>query len=201
MSDGPEPHTTRSRLLAATTEVIVERGWGGVSTRGVAERADVRPGVVHYHFGSVDDLKRQAGIDAIDAMFDPFLAMARTVSPRQLATQVVASAVQDYTPDTPEGGLIYEVMLAAARDPELQAGLRPILDRFRQALAGQIRRWHPSPTADPEILAELIGAAVDGLMMHLLVHPDLDLPAHLAPLLALLGDEVPPCDAPEEHAR
>ena len=37
----------RAHLLAAARELIGEVGWTGVSTRVVAERAGVRPGMVH----------------------------------------------------------------------------------------------------------------------------------------------------------
>jgi len=42
--------------MDAAAELIAERGWGAVTTRMVAERAGLRPGLVHYHFDSVTDL-------------------------------------------------------------------------------------------------------------------------------------------------
>ncbi|MFW6010064.1 MAG: TetR/AcrR family transcriptional regulator, partial [Actinomycetota bacterium] len=183
---------TRSRLLAATSAIIVEQGWGGVSTRRIADRAGVNPGVVHYHFGSVEELKREASLDAFRAMIEPFLAAAEDWSARQLVEEVARVSVEEYAPGTAEATLIYEALPAAARDPELQAGLRDLLTRFRQAVAEAIRRWHPTPTVEPEVLAELLSAAIDGLQLHLLAEPDLDLPRHLAPVLDLLGPEVEP---------
>ncbi|HEY6398829.1 MAG TPA: helix-turn-helix domain-containing protein, partial [Solirubrobacteraceae bacterium] len=43
---------TRERMLAAAREILLERGFAQTSTRAVAERADVRLSLVHYHFGS-----------------------------------------------------------------------------------------------------------------------------------------------------
>lgn len=185
-----EGDATRARLLDATASVIVERGWGGVSTRVVAERAGVKPGVVHYHFGSVDELRRRAGVHALRAMIDPFLSVAAEMSPRQVVDAAVQASVQEYAPGTDESTLVYEVMLATGRDPHLAQDLRHLLRRFRTVLADGIRRCHPTPAASPEVLAELISAAIDGLQMHLLVEAELDLAAHLAPLLDLLGPEV-----------
>ena len=51
---------TRRRLLDAGASLIVERGWGAVTTRAVAERADVNQALVHYHFGSIGKLRREA---------------------------------------------------------------------------------------------------------------------------------------------
>ena len=47
---------TRQRLLKAAVALVGEVGWNGVTTRLVAKRADVSPGVVHYHYASVTDL-------------------------------------------------------------------------------------------------------------------------------------------------
>lgn len=180
---------TRQRLLDATTAVIVERGWGGASTRAVADRAGVKPGVVHYHFGSVDDLKRRASMETLHGMFEPFLAAAREMPPRAMVTEIARASVEEYGPETEMAALIYEVLPAAARDPELQAGMRDLLERFRAVLADAIRRWHPEAVVEPEVLAEVLGAVIDGLQLHLLAEPELDLTAHLEPLFILLGPE------------
>lgn len=183
---------TRARLLAATNEVVIAQGWAGVSTRLVAQQAGVKPGVVHYHFASVEDLKRRAAEAALRGMTDPFAEEAEALSPRQMLAAIAEASVTDLAPDTDPGRLIYEILLAAGRDEPLQAILRPMLEEFQVRLARSIRRWHPAPTHDVEVLAELVLAAIDGLQLHLLVQRDLDLPRHLAPLLDLLGPEVPP---------
>ena len=51
---------TRARLLSAAASLIAERGWSAVTTRAVAERAGVNQALVHYHFGSIDNLRREA---------------------------------------------------------------------------------------------------------------------------------------------
>lgn len=187
-----EGDATRARLLEATASTIAERGWAGVSTRTVAVRAGVKPGVVHYHFGSVDELRRRAGMHALRAMIEPFLAVAADMPPRQIVEVAARASVEEYAPGTEESLLIYEVLLATARDPRLGEELHDLLRRFRTVLAAGIRRWHPDASARPEVLAELVSAAIDGLQLHLLAEPDLDLAEHLAPLLDLLGPEASP---------
>ena len=43
---------TRRQILAAARDVLVADGYGGTSTRAVAERAGVQLSLVHYHFGA-----------------------------------------------------------------------------------------------------------------------------------------------------
>jgi len=180
---------TRDRLLEATVAVIIGRGWGGVTTRIVAERAGVRPGLVHYHFASVDELRRAAVLATFDREIGPFLRLVDTMSPRHIVEVVVAASLGRFAPDTEVGILLYECMPATTRDGELRSGLQALLERFRHAIAARIRACHPEPQGDPDVLAEVIAAQIDGLQLHLLVERDLDLMVHLEPLLQLLGPE------------
>ncbi len=63
---------TRERLLVAAAELIGELGWGGVTTRGVAERAGLPHGAVSYHFN-----KRELLIEAAST---PSRARCRGIS-------------------------------------------------------------------------------------------------------------------------
>lgn len=177
---------TRERLIAATIEVIVELGWGGVSTRLVAERAGVNPGVVHYHFGSIDDLRRRAVVDALSRLFEQIIAAAGELTPTQIIDATVAAAVNL---GVPEMQLLFEALPPTARDPEMQRELARLLQRYRGALADRIRVCHPEPLADPDVLAEVVAATLDGLLLHLTADPDLDVGTHVAPLITLLGPE------------
>jgi len=47
---------TASALLDAAERLLIEVGYGGVSTRRLAEEAGANQGLVHYYFGSMDEL-------------------------------------------------------------------------------------------------------------------------------------------------
>ncbi|MFA9431955.1 TetR/AcrR family transcriptional regulator [Egicoccus sp. AB-alg2] len=47
---------TRGELVAATVACLVERGYGQLSTRAVAERAGLPVSQIHYHFGGKEGL-------------------------------------------------------------------------------------------------------------------------------------------------
>jgi AcrR family transcriptional regulator len=46
-------------LLDAAERLLVEQGYGAVTTRKVAERAGVNHGLVHYYFGSMEEVMVQ----------------------------------------------------------------------------------------------------------------------------------------------
>ena len=81
-------HETEQALLDAAERLLVEVGAGGMTTRRVAEAAGANHGLVHYYFGSVEQLlvrvlerfterliERQRQMYAADA---PFLEKWRT---------------------------------------------------------------------------------------------------------------------------
>ena len=48
--------TTRDKLLEAAAAILTEEGVTGISTRRIATRARVNQALVHYHFGSIENL-------------------------------------------------------------------------------------------------------------------------------------------------
>lgn len=53
---GHEEGGTRTAILDATEAIMREDGYAAVSSRRVADRAGLKSQLVHYHFGSMDDL-------------------------------------------------------------------------------------------------------------------------------------------------
>lgn len=47
---------TRARILAATDQLFGDLGFDATSTRDIAERSGVNKALIHYHFGSKDEL-------------------------------------------------------------------------------------------------------------------------------------------------
>jgi AcrR family transcriptional regulator len=47
---------TRKALLDAAEELLISKGVSGITTRKVADRAGVNQALVHYHFGTIEQL-------------------------------------------------------------------------------------------------------------------------------------------------
>ena len=47
---------TRRALLDAAEELLISKGVAGITTRKVADRAGVNQALVHYHFGTIEEL-------------------------------------------------------------------------------------------------------------------------------------------------
>jgi len=53
---GAEDSKSRAALLDATEQIMVEEGYAAVSSRRIAQRAELKPPLVHYYFRTMDDL-------------------------------------------------------------------------------------------------------------------------------------------------
>ncbi|WP_345214877.1 TetR/AcrR family transcriptional regulator [Georgenia halophila] len=172
----------RRRLLDAAVELISERGWTAVSTRIVAERAGVAPGLVHYHFASVQALLSQAATAAMretTRSLGPTLARARTP---QEAVNLLARSFGSSTGTDPMSVLFVETYLAATRDPELATAVAETIAAFRSQLAAWLAE---QGVPDPAATAAVLGAAIDGLVLQRGMDPELDAAA-AAPVLTRL---------------
>ncbi|MGY4712092.1 TetR/AcrR family transcriptional regulator [Mycolicibacterium sp. CBM1] len=153
----------RQRLLAAAAVLIGERGWTAVSTRTLAQRANVTPSVVHYHYPSVQALLREAavtGMRAVVAELDTFLDGADAAG--DLVEAMVAS-VASYSGADPASMLFIEAYLAATRDEVLREQIADVLRGLRVNLA---RRLADRGVADPDGTAAVLLAALDGVLLH-----------------------------------
>lgn len=185
----PISEETRARLLRAAAELIAELGWGRVTTRAVATRAELPHGAVSYHFRGKQELLTEAALHVFEqafpiselraleqlpdlvALFEPFLG-------EQSEEQQLVSRVGT------------EAMLESERNPLLRQRLAELLNDFRQAVtdlakAGQERGTVPTGIP-PDALATLLGAVGDGLFLHARLDPELDAAGALNALRTLL---------------
>jgi AcrR family transcriptional regulator len=172
----------RRKLLDAAVALIAERGWTAVSTRVVAERAGVAPGLVHYHFSSVQGLLSEAALGAmreVGTMLAPTLAAAGTPA---AALTALTSALDPFTGDDPTSVLFTETYLAATRDPALRVAVAEVITEFRARLADWLGAHG---VAAPEATAAVVGAAIDGLVLQRALDPALTA-GSIAPVLARL---------------
>ena len=175
----------RRKLLGAAVELITERGWTAVSTRVVAERAGVAPGLVHYHFSSVQALLSEAAVGAmreVGTALEPVLAQAGTPA---AAMAALASALDPYTGDDPMSVLFVETYLAATRDPDLRAAVAEVVTDFRTRLA----TWLDGHgVTAPAATAAVVGAAIDGLVLQRALDPGLTAGTITPVLVRLVGE-------------
>jgi AcrR family transcriptional regulator len=163
--------------MGAAVELIAEQGWAGVTTRAVAGRAGVNHSLVHYHFGSVDGLLLQAATSALAEAGDESLAL---LEDDDLASGLRASlrSLVRSVEDGPLAVATVEFLVQACRHEDMRDWLGQVLAQYRGVMAERFRRAEAEcaiESRDPDALAVLVAAIFDGLSLHLIVDPDLDL--------------------------
>ncbi|SHI55271.1 DNA-binding transcriptional regulator, AcrR family [Nocardiopsis flavescens] len=176
----------RERLLTAAAALIAERGWAGVSTRVLAERAGVGPGLVHYHFPSLRELLNEAALRTMSAVVHEGAAHLSGASAQQ-GLDLLLGSLDAYSGDDPTSVLFTEAYLAAGRDEELHRALTGLLADFRALLADWMRSIG---VPEPDTTARVLASAVDGLMLHRPLDPSLAAEAAVPVLRRLLTGAV-----------
>jgi len=115
----------RQRLLEATLQCLVERGWSGTSTTLVSERAGVSRGAQLHHFPTKTDLVI-AAVEHIATVRRDELAQAAAALPagERRTRQVLALLGEHFTADVFAAAL--ELWVAARTDPQLLAAVEPL---------------------------------------------------------------------------
>lgn len=174
---------TRELLLEATSELIVEVGWGEVSTRMVAQRAGVPAGAVHYHFSSLPALLRSAVAPVLQLLARQLTAGLSSAPDVPAGVRALLDAVVGQSTRAADAVLLGEVILQASRDEALRAEVAAVLATVRAELAGWLMGHGYGERAAP--VATVLTAALDALGMHRALDPHLDLDGVQAALVDL----------------
>jgi AcrR family transcriptional regulator len=157
-------HETEQALLDAAERLLVEHGAAGITTRRVAEEAGTNHGLVHYYFGSVEQLlirvlerfterliERQRQMYAADA---PFIEKWRT-----------AMAYLDE--DLPYQKIWLELQALSWNRPELRERLARVHAEWRSVLSDAFASVHEQLEVELplEALVSLVFTFNEGIML------------------------------------
>jgi AcrR family transcriptional regulator len=121
---------TRERVLRAALELIVELGPEATTLQAVAERADVAPGTIYYHFNSRDQLLA-AAYDMLRVAWEEQeeWATPETSPPAQLRS-LLRSCFKDYA----QRAALLRVILRIRGSDELDAAIARVRARRRAVI-------------------------------------------------------------------
>lgn len=172
-------------------ELIADVGWGRVTTRAIAEAAGLPHGTVSYHFRGKQELLTEAALDVVERMFP--VGKLEAVQALTDLMPLVSSSIDSEWTDPVGIKVLLEAMREAGRDHVLRDRIAALLREYRRIIGELVRTEQqrdavvagPSPTA----LATLLVAAGDGLLLHSLLDPELDIEGAAEALLTLVGTQ------------
>ncbi|MFI6767258.1 TetR/AcrR family transcriptional regulator [Streptomyces sp. NPDC050355] len=190
--DGPDALTfteraRRQQLIEATIDLVSTRGYPATSLSAIAERAGLSKAAVLYHFSSKDNLTR-AALEQVMGEFGAYVTerLAQAPGPREAVIAYVRAMIGYQQANRRHVRVITEMLLDDEGGTRLKTpGSHDTNDRWQTLAvmltegqqAGVLREFH-APT-----IALAIGGAIDGVIAHWLVHPEIDLDAAAAELV------------------
>jgi AcrR family transcriptional regulator len=150
---GATDSATRSKLLDAAEQLMLEEGYAAVTSRRVGARAGIAPQLVHYYFGTMDDLFLEVIRRRSEAGLAEFA--------RAIEGDVSLRDLWDFQTGRAQSGMEIEFAALANHRKAVGAEIAKYGDRFRQLHADAVgraldRNGVPRATYPPEVLTLLM---------------------------------------------
>lgn len=149
----------RQRLLEATVECLVERGWSGTTTTLVSQRAGVSRGAQLHHFPTKNDLV-VAAVEHLSEVRGAELADAAAALPngRRRTRAVLGMLAEHFT--SPVFTAALELWVAARTDPALAVAVGPLEQRIGREIHRHTVELLGADETQPGV-RELVQATLD----------------------------------------
>jgi AcrR family transcriptional regulator len=144
---------SRERLIEATFDLLGEEGYHAISARRIAEKAGLKPQLVHYYFRSMEDL--------VIAVFERSAASYFRMHDEALSSPHPLRALWALNSSLPEGKRMTEYVALGKVYPRLRETMRENGERFRALQIAAIENIY----AQRRISRPIIGPAGLAMLM------------------------------------
>lgn len=177
-------------LMEAAIVEMAEKGWSGLRTREVADRAGVNKALVHYHFGSMDKLRSESVASLMSSVVNDAASLLLEAPTIPAGIRGFGAHLHSFRSDDPHGVVLIEAMFHVPRERWLEEMMLRALDFYEQALQQRIEAEIESgalrSSIDAKGLATALAAALDGLVLHAYMRRDVDFVDAAEALAALM---------------
>ncbi|NUP21669.1 MAG: TetR/AcrR family transcriptional regulator [Streptomyces sp.] len=188
----------RERIMAAARELFAEHGVGGVTTRQIADRADVAIGTLYLYASTKAELLIMVQNEKFAAAIDDGLAAADTAAGQSALEPVVAliRPVVKCAREHMENGRTYlhELVFGDPAEPYRNEGLA-LAGRVEESVTGLLTQDDHIDGADAAVLARVITAII-----HLSTTATVYLHRSDEAVIADIRDQIRATLAPHHHA-
>lgn len=160
-------YDVETRFLDAAERLLVEMGYAAITTRRLAEEADTNLGLLHYYFGSMEELF----VRVLERFTDRLIARQRAMYASPLPyIEKWRHAMRYLDEDRPYQKIWWELQAMAWNRPEFRPRVAAVLaswrDAMRASVAEAIARYRLEGTGfSTEDWITLIVAANEGIIL------------------------------------
>lgn len=153
---------SRTRLIEAACDLLAEEGYQAFSARRVAQKAGLKPQLVHYHFRSMEEL--------IVAVFQRSCANHFALHDEALSSRHPLRAMWALNSNLPEGKRVTEFIALSKVYPALREAMREAGEDFRRLQIEAVERLFVKRRVDhaimgPRALVALLAALARNLVI------------------------------------
>jgi AcrR family transcriptional regulator len=158
---------TEDRFLDAAERLLVEVGYSGITARRLAEEAGANHGLVHYYFGSMEELF----LGVLERFTERLIARQRAMYASDTPyIEKWRAAMRYLDDDRPYQKIWWELQAMSWNRPELRERVARVhgawCDAMRSAVATAVRRYDLDRTGlTPDAWVTLIVALNEGIIL------------------------------------
>ena len=146
----PPREQTRAALLDAAERILIESGYPAATTRAIAAEANVNHGLVHYYFGSGDNLLLETLKRFSAELFERQRALYAEDRPFIEKWRTAMGHLTGSDRESGYGKLWLELQAMSWNRPEMRAYMAEINAEWRQILLDAFNRALIDYDVDPE---------------------------------------------------
>jgi AcrR family transcriptional regulator len=168
------------RIIAAMRASVGERGAAASTFDHVAREAGVSRGLLHYYFGSKEQLLVEVVRHDCEIRIASMERRLAGANSTEAIVEALVVALEEFIEDEVPGSqaVIYEMLSASRHSEEIRLELAELYRRWRahlaEALRDKERQGVVNLSADPESVASVLFALGDGFGLQAVSDPDWD---------------------------
>jgi AcrR family transcriptional regulator len=168
-----------ARIVEAMRTSVAARGIAGSTFDHVAHEAGVSRGLLHYYFGTKEQLLIEVVRRESAVRTERLEQAIEAAGHAEHVLDALVRSFEDWLGAGPAPVMIYEMLTLAQRTEEIAAELAELGRRTRSHLAGALERKRAagvlSLRVDSELAAMFLFALADGVIVRRLSEPELDI--------------------------
>jgi AcrR family transcriptional regulator len=170
------------RIVEAMRRSVAQHGTAGSTFERVAREAGVSRGLLHYYFGTKEQLLAEAVRRDCQLRLERLEQQLAGTQTADDFIGLMAQHLQDAINEDPDFiTLLFELFTLSRRNDEIATEYANLMRTMREQVAGMLTvaqdegvlRLH----ADPEAIAEILFSLGDGFALRMLTEPDRDFTA------------------------
>ena len=167
------------RIVEAMRRSVARRGSAGSTFDHVSREAGVSRGLLHYYFGTKEQLLVEAVRRDCELRLERLEQQLATAKTADDYIALMAKSLQDTLEEEPDFlTLVFELFTLSRRNEDIAVEYAALMRRTREHVAGMLAlaenegvlRLH----AEPEAVAEILFSIGDGLSLRMLSEPGRD---------------------------